>query len=953
MDNNNPTTQTLNQLRAAQENVKNDLKGTLYALIEESGLPEREKRALRLRQNRLNELLRNRLSGTVSTEFEMREAQEIKSEVVEWIGQAVNQYGKLAEEAALTWPELKDKLLAIQQHNGLLPAADLLKQLVAEPVSLNALATLEKDYDDYVWQLNNALGDAYDWQEAYQSLNRRLSSLIHDFDPAELKPGWEGLYREATEDFTFHTEGQVFALISRTDRVQVPSQIVYAEEQQRYKRLLYHYQDDFVVGNYKSAYETLLKVRYELEVESAQLYEYLLLSYFRKTGSKKIVQQILTGRKAGEEDHLRYLMLYAGRAVSLQAEEAGEDLHPDLPHALTRKIHSNTVDYNVRQITRGLLLRLCEAMAELKYNYLEEGLLPKEHKVFAPLTNILRIAARINRFIPGDILFAEQLIQELVGGHRNQWISTDEDGVLVDNYPSVPARRLLRHARRLYSFSVDDLEESEHRIAEDVAIQLAEKYDHLVMQGQLGVRSRNEQAMAMIDCLNTFRTVAQIFPGDRLFYDTPIRELLEGESELNWYKFTSSGTLIQREELVSAFHFNVLDHLQYLITEKYGPEQWTALYSDLRQRQYELLREETADLLDQINSKAYRVRDATFTSVDRAIRYLKNCETLFHVYGDVQHLENGLQEILGNNNFHWFEIDSRGLTNGKLPEGLVFDAGLYLDRILRDREDVSFSECKKTIGRNYFRLHIERRYRVLMKERETYGELKAEEVIEIASLLRAAAAIFANIHQDPQYRDFILDELINERLIRYLDIDGAELIEHSDAIEAGFDVLGILGMLRSISVHNDRLDPDFLLKETVYNRKEDMDRYYYREFHPLRRHNYLDEDRLRMIQLIERYFQLSQIVNDRALLEIPYREYVLNHGRIRWGWSIVPSIGFQRPVGLFQHWRNANIPEFSFRKQRSLIYRAYVNAPLVERNRRKTLPKQAEAARLRDDIANA
>jgi hypothetical protein len=956
MNTNSPTTQTLNQLRDAQRAGNQPLPEVMEQLLEQSLLSAPQKSELRQLHTRLIELKRNRLAGLVTTEFEAREATEVKSAFLSWLGETINLYGKLAEEAALTWPELKEKLLAILVHNGVLPALDLLKLLVWDKVCKETIASLERDYDDYVWSINDTLTVNDNWKSDYAALNRRTRQLIQDFDPAGLKAGWEGLYREATEDFSFRGEGEVFALISRTAEVQVPTQIVSVEEQQRYKRLIYHYQDAYAVGDFQLAYDTLLKARYELEVESPQLYEYLLLSYFNLIGERAIIHQIVDGRKLGEPDHLRYLLLYAGRSRYFQRSEKGVDHNPDQAHRLTDALRSDSVEYNVRQITRGLLLRLCEAMAELRYDYLAEGPLEENHPLYRRLTNCLRTSARINHFVAGDVLFAEQLILELSGGHRNQWIGID-DGKLVDNYPNFPARKLLRQARRLYAFTGSQPEDAEHRIAEDVAIQLADKYQNLVLRGQLGiVEDRLAHARSMTLCLNTFRVVAALFTADRLFYDIPIRELLEGESELNWYRFTKSGQLVQREALLSVHEFNVLDHLQYLVTEKYGVDAWSSLYGDLRKRQYEVLREETEEVLDRINSRDYRVVDATATNVERAITYLENCETLYHVYGDVQHLENALQEILGNKNFHWFLIGHRGLLPARPPGKITFDASLFLDRILRERPEISRAECDGMIANNYFRLHTERRFREMLERKKKYGRLEFEQIAELSELLAGAATIYAHVRPDPRYRDFVLNEFTEERLLRYLDIHEAELIPHLDAEEAELDVLGILDTFREMGHRtpaDDRLDPNFLLRATVYNRKEDMDRYYRKEFHRLQRHNYLDEDRLRMIDLVDRYFQFSQIVNDRALLEIPYREYVLNHGRIRWGWSLVPSLGYKRPVGFFQHWRNANIPEFSFRLRRSMVKNAYAQAPVVERLMPKRLEDGSQEARLREDYANA
>ena len=73
---------------------------------------------------------------------------------------------------------------------------------------------------------------------------------------------------------------------------------------------------------------------------------------------------------------------------------------------------------------------------------------------------------------------------------------------------------------------------------------------------------QGQQARLMVSCLQTYRTVAKLFPNDRLFYDAPIKELLGGESQLHWYRFTKEGKLVQRESLISVHEFNGLCIMQ-------------------------------------------------------------------------------------------------------------------------------------------------------------------------------------------------------------------------------------------------------------------------------------------------------------------------------------------------------------------------------------------------------
>lgn len=844
----------------------------------------------------------------------------------------------ITDKTQITWAELRQKIRAVLTHNGLIPAVTYLSKLLWERATLEAITDFQKRYATFIWQLNNAHLNMQEWEQGYLSLRAELETLINTLTEADLAPNWREAHHELIGAFRLVDNSQLFALLSRADLVQVPEQIVGEEEQQRYKRLMYLYQDAFTVGNYREAYAYCKQMQTELEVESAQLYEYLLLSYFKLIGEETIIRQVLEGRREGEDDHLKHLLTYAGRVRALQ-DNRGASAKPlnDRKHVVHNTIYSKTGAYNIQQVLGGLAIRFCEVYSAIDFHYLANDKALKEEDIrWKRLTNCLLLTRSLNRFVPADVIYAQMVVQELAGGGKNSWIDLSPDQELINVYPGFDALRLIEEAKRMLTFTEDtpmnaqgvwqvDQAAIEKRLAEDLLYSLEERFYAIKVAAQTSSHEYSFSAnAALVRCMKAFRIAATLFPGQGLFHDLVIQELTGADEDaLRWFKFNPFGQLIQNEALVSVTAFDALEHLNYHFAQQSGLADWEQVRSDLVRVNYKRLVGETRSIYEQISAPKYRVNEATYLTVQQIVNCLENWLTLYYVYQEEPHLDNCLEELLGNVHFHWFAVGRRELVAQYLPNNLAFDARLFLDRILREKKDVSEQVCLHNIAKNYFNLYIATSYRALVKKAERTGPLPPDLKKELWTLLQEATTLYVHIDADTRYKDFVLEELSKERLLRYFDVGDRKIIIHTDCQKMNFDPMQLVTQLQSTDPSDERLDPEHLMMTTVYNRRKDWEAEYDTEFHRVKRRNYLDEDRLRMIELIERFYQGYLITKDKSFLEIPYREYVLNVGKIRWGRSLLPSLSHRRPLLMVQHWRNANLADFSFRFERRKVYLAY------------------------------
>ena len=155
-----------------------------------------------------------------------------------------------------------------------------------------------------------------------------------------------------TEDITEPTE--TFLFPDSTQNITIPDTKELTDaERQEYKRVLIQCQDDIAIKNYEDAYNHCNKARERIEPESAQLYEYLLLTYIKKEGIDTIIQEKING----DASKIDQVLLFIQRCKKYQNA---------LPKA---KCPSKTLEENLEKIANDFAVRLRIEYRKIKSDY--------------------------------------------------------------------------------------------------------------------------------------------------------------------------------------------------------------------------------------------------------------------------------------------------------------------------------------------------------------------------------------------------------------------------------------------------------------------------------------------------------------------------------------------------------------------------------------------------------
>ncbi|MEL6143254.1 MAG: hypothetical protein AAFU67_16755, partial [Bacteroidota bacterium] len=459
-----------------------------------------------------------------------------------------------------------------------------------------------------------------------------------------------------------------------------------------------------------------------------------------------------------------------------------------------------------------LLVKFMVAYAENPLDYLHQDEdTGRPERRLEQLREIVLLVKTFNRYIKADALFAPMIMHELAGGNKTTWLKVGVSGKLANRYTNTDALRLLEEAKRMLTLSPQSPGAEPHvvnrRLAENLYASLESHYYAIRVAADARTPAYDTR-LALLHCLKAFRVASVLYPTSDLFHELVINELSSEDAALRWFRFDSLGQLIQNEAIAGISEFDAMDHLNYHVAKLNGDADWEQIRSDLIRFNYKRLVRETDELYVQISSPRYRVDQATYLRVQQIVTCLENWLILYYVYNEEGHLDKSLEEILGNEHFHWFAVGQQGLVAQLLPNNLAFDARLYLDRILREKKNVSELASLHTIAKNYFNLYILQRYERLLEKNGRLGKLSEEEYREVWSLLTEATTLYAKVDGDDAYKNFVLDELSKERLMRYFDLGDEEVMTHLQCEKLGLDPLNLVVQLRSRNPTDEHLQAE-------------------------------------------------------------------------------------------------------------------------------------------------
>jgi hypothetical protein len=269
----------------------------------------------------------------------------------------------------------------------------------------------KKEYSDFE---NNAFD--YDFWSARR--NRIDFSLLETFDALESHYLKEDCFdiiedyitrknvKEEGETIEIAEPAETFTFPESTQDIVIPkTEELTDAERQQYKRLLIQCQDDIAIQAYARAYDYCNKAREAIEPESAQLYEYLLLTYIKKEGIEKIIQETIKGDKTKFEQ----ILLFIQRCKKYQNSP-----NPKCP--------SNTLAQNFQKIAKDFATHLKVEHRRIKSDWVlyTEGVSSADDRQI--VQNIMNLYKDIYTEIHNTEVFLSEMYFEICGAGKFQWI---------------------------------------------------------------------------------------------------------------------------------------------------------------------------------------------------------------------------------------------------------------------------------------------------------------------------------------------------------------------------------------------------------------------------------------------------------------------------------------------------------------------------------------------------
>jgi hypothetical protein len=644
-------------------------------------------------------------------------------------------------------------------------------------------------------RIDYSLFEALDELE-FAYLNDDCEAIIDDFISNQ-KPKTE----VESEDISAPTE--TFLFPDSTQNIAIPDTKELTDaERQEYKRVLIQCQDDIAIKNYEDAYNHCNKARERIEPESAQLYEYLLLTYIKKESIESIIQEKING----DARKFDQVLLFVQRCKKYQNA---------LPKA---KCPSKTLDGNLEKIANDFALRLRIEYRKIKSDYVlytEGSSFSKDKEC---VLNILLLFEKIYTRIHKIESFLTDIYFEICGAGKFQWIKLDKNNKLYNatiSFNAIEKKELIE--RELGSIFTKDFKQTEvlpdNVFAVKVYYELWSKYMELRAKikkksSKSGVfNSEIEARQQIINCLESFKTAYLLFNKDKRFLNIPIKELTEGV--FYWFDLGDNNNRINKTE------FDAETEFKYYTTEK-GDKVFTDKMDDLIQVNSAIeLTEKTNAIYNEIYKKG--VFNASIYERDRHVIYLciKNWFKSYCAYPQPIVIDSIVNEITGRQSLlTWFdsapnEFIPKKWLNPNTNELISID--VFLNELFNSSSDktieyYNLKSLKELIAQRFFK-DLKDSYKI---ETINYDVLKnCKKELEIVSNCYVW-------HPQEDYLDFMVNDIWTERLWHWLVLDeNGRLDANYDGKKNGFEPYADM---EALSVKTGYAFPQYKVIELAANR---------------------------------------------------------------------------------------------------------------------------------------
>lgn len=803
----------------------------------------------------------------------------------------------------LILPDLQERLQPLLDRVDFTPLFDLLKSIAYDAMLLKNLFEIEDAFSNLYQQtrgMKTSLPDYLDKKNHYRNQLRTQIENLHEsqllsdawqahfiadyfsFQPVVRPPATPYFFIPTEEIVIPETLNMPAGSSDATDTGAIG--VLSHQQKSDFRRNLLLAQDAIAVENYARAYAHCEHARSQLDPQSAQLYEYLLITFVHKEKPERIIEEALYG----EGRALSHVTLYTGRLRLYQ----DEGKCPSVTGTYNRRVAAEILSDGMRNVydawpndymldtgshaehappNREAARRFIEA-AQLVYRAIHPM-----RGAFRLLVNELCGGGKFHwvrkivfaddeiRFLSDERFDLESQIEELL----DLIAAVDEDApekqfqqfnILHENlYFSLLAKRQMLAAQ------VAEEQRTNRRFTD-----VPQSVIHFIHAALLGHRVFGDGSQEGRD--QSFLRLALEYLMPALVLSPDPVALLPG---LRWFDLDADGNLCAHVDSLR-YEFDARAVLEKIIHDHSGKAGWLQISPNVREEVYRQYVADTEALHEEIKTglswNDFRRMNA-LEAREKMVRCLRRWVVCYRAYPEQgqRFLDQSILELSGDGLLPWLYHDPFELVTD--PDSLAFgyDARAELKNLLDWSVRYTEQDLRKRIVAHLFQHRILPAYESIRRLDETQRPAMVRLLLETLSGYR--------LHADPKYLDLVFNELSAEVKFIWLGVDekGEETVLPFQSLLC-FDPQTILTELFKADAGRYKL---FTVRERIAQRRHaDLMERYFHDISEFRRENRLAE-RAMVIDIIRKMKGIFQYMPKEAYLELPLRE-LSGKGRIRW-----------------------------------------------------------------------
>jgi hypothetical protein len=801
--------------------------------------------------------------------------------------------------------DLRERLLAQTDRINHAPLLALLKRLIKDVAAKRVVLDAEEDFKQLREQTRLSQISVAALDEKSKPIEQNLRYLIGDLREEHLVAHWRDLF---IRDYFRFSEGSreestVPPFFVPVDEVQIPETLnlpvgpreqesleqiglLSFEQKNDFRRSLLLAKDAMAVKNYAQAFAHCDHVRTKIDPQSAQLYEYLLITFVQKEGAQRIMQDAVNGN----DRLLQHVLLFASRLRDYQ--NGG-------------KCPSSTTQHNLAIASEAIsdaALRMYHALPNdplLHTGKHAESVPDNRRALRVILGNTLKVCRLVH---PSEELL-EAAVIECCGGGKCHWMRRVD--VVDGRFQFTPdghfdllgeINELLDMLQGMESDDPNKIVKGQDLLREDLYFSLLAKRQTLANQVAEDAKRRRpftDVRASLIRFTQACLLGAEMF-GDRAegekeesFLRLALEYLLPGlvvapdavaALPVRWFSLDARGEVVADPECAD-YQFDVLGIVEKIIRDYAGDAGWLQVQPNIKQSVY------LQYLADTEAQHAEVVRGLAWTDFRRmpapdARRALVDClrrwMVAYRAYpgpGGQDLLDRCLREITGEGLLVWLHHDPDApLVTHAESRALGYDAQEALREILPLSSRFGEDDARRALAESLFQKRI----------LPTYSAIKAGDEKQrgaCARLLREALAGY-QLSPELRYLDFVFEELTTEIKFAWVDVD-ARGAAFARAENSGIDALAVLREL--CDTHPERYQMLEVRARIADRRHADQLERYFLEISEFRHENRQPE-RAVAISVIQKMKGIYLFYPQVKYLELSWDELNIRStkGRIRW-----------------------------------------------------------------------